>query len=112
MLALKERIARLNIDLKTIEERFIKGSGKGGQKINKTANTVQLAYPLLGITVTCGRERKRALNRFLALRDLVDKIEMRISPQTSEKLIEIQRIRKRKAHKNYKQKNANTTEEP
>jgi len=47
--------------------------------------------------VRCQRERKRSLNRFLALREMVDEIELRISPETSERLKEIGKIRKRKA---------------
>ena len=95
--ALKARIARLGIDLKLIDEQFIRGSGHGGQKINKTSNKVQLKYPPLGLVVRCQRERKRSLNRFLALRELVDEIEVRISPETSGRLKEIEKIRKRKA---------------
>ena len=94
--ALKERIARLGIDLKLIEEQFIRGSGHGGQKINKTSNAVLLKYPPLGLVVRCQRERKRSLNRFIALREMVDEIEVRISPETSERLKEIAKIRKRK----------------
>ncbi len=95
--ALKVRIARLGIDLRLIEEQFIRGSGHGGQKINKTSNAVLLKYPALGLIVRCQRERKRSLNRFIALRELVDEIELRISPETSQRLREIGKIRKRKA---------------
>ena len=96
---LKARIARLKINLALIEESFSRGGGKGGQKVNKTSNRVQLNYPPLEIRVACQRERKRSLNRFFALRELVDQIEMKISPETSERLAEIRRIQKRKAGK-------------
>jgi protein subunit release factor B len=69
------RIKRLGIDVKAIEETFTRGSGKGGQKINKTSSCVQLSYD--GLRVRCQRERRRTVNRFLALRLLVDKIEAR-----------------------------------
>ena len=94
--ALKERIVRLGVDISVIEEKFVRGGGKGGQKINKTANAVQLYYPPMDIAVRCQRERKRSLNRFLALRELIDRIEMRVSPETSERLRETERIRRRK----------------
>jgi len=94
--ALKARIARLGIDLRLIEERFVRGGGKGGQKINKTANAVLLKYPPLGLIVRCQRERKRSLNRFIALREMVDEIEVKISPETSERLKEFTRLRNRK----------------
>ncbi len=94
---LKARIARLDIDLDAVEETFSRGGGKGGQKINKTANRVQLAYPPLDLRVACQRERRRSLNRFLALRELVDQIEMKTSPETPERLKEFERARKAKA---------------
>lgn len=94
---LKARIARLAIDLAAVEESFSRGGGKGGQKINKTANRVQLFYAPLEIRVACQRERSRSLNRFLALRELIDRIEMKVSPETSARLQEFERLRKRKA---------------
>lgn len=97
--ALLERMRRLKIDAAQIDEGFTRGGGKGGQKINKTSNRVQLHYPPLDLSVSCQRERKRSLNRFLALRELVDKIEMIVSPGTSERLQEIERLRKRKARR-------------
>ena len=40
-----DRLAALNIDVaQDIEEKFIRGSGAGGQKINKTSNNVQLTH--------------------------------------------------------------------
>jgi protein subunit release factor B len=97
--ALLERIKRLAINPSIIEEGFTRGSGKGGQKINKTSNRVQLYYPPLDIRVSCQRERKRTVNRFLALRELVDRIEMQISPETSVRLKEIEKLRKQKARR-------------
>ena len=97
--ALKERIARLGVDLRLVDEQFVRGGGKGGQKINKTANAVQLKYPPLGLVVRCQRERKRSVNRFLALRELVDEIEVRVSPGTSERLAEYRRLRRAKARR-------------
>ncbi|NLO90801.1 MAG: peptide chain release factor-like protein [Elusimicrobia bacterium] len=96
LLELRERITRLGINLAEVEENFARGGGKGGQKINKTSNCVHLRYPRYGIVVRCQRERKRSLNRFLALRELADRVEMLVSPQTSARLAERDRIRKRK----------------
>ena len=94
---LKARIVRLKIDLDAVDESFSRGGGKGGQKVNKTSNRVQLSYPPLDLRVACQRERKRSLNRFLALRELVDQIEMKLSPETSERMAERRRVQKRKA---------------
>lgn len=94
--ALKERILRLAIDVAQIQESFVRGSGAGGQKINKTSNCVVLKYPALHLEVRCQESRQRALNRFLALRRLVDEIEFRIAPESSAKLKELSRIQKQK----------------
>jgi protein subunit release factor B len=94
--ALRARIARLRIDLAAVGEQFVRGGGRGGQKINKTANCVVLTYPPLDLRVRCQRERRRSLNRFFALRELVDRIEMKVSPETSERLKEQERVRRNK----------------
>lgn len=91
------RMKRLGVDASVIAESFLRGGGPGGQKINKTSNCVRLSYAPLGLSVRVQRERSRSLNRFLALRELVDQIEMKLSPQTSRKFKEIARQRRRKA---------------
>ncbi len=96
--ALRERLTRLHIDLPAVEEKAIKGSGPGGQKINKTSSGVLLRYRLGEelLVVKWTRERQHSLNRFLALRELCDEIEARVSPGTSARVKEIARIRKQK----------------
>jgi peptide chain release factor len=94
--SLKEKIRRLGINPALIQETFTRGGGKGGQKINKTSNAVQLYYEPLNLTVRSQQERQRSLNRFLALRELVDQIEMAVSPQTSERMKDWNRLRKQK----------------
>jgi peptide chain release factor len=91
------RMRRLGVDPKAVDESFTRGGGPGGQKINKTSSCVRLAYAPLEINVRVQRERSRALNRFLALRELVDRIEMRLSPETSRRLQDIARQKRRKA---------------
>lgn len=70
--ALLQQIAFLKIDPNDIDESFVKGSGKGGQKKNKTSNAVQLVYRPRNMRVSAQRERERSVNRFLALRQLVE----------------------------------------
>ena len=97
--ALQERIRALRIDPGRIEEQFVRGGGPGGTKINKTSNCVLLRYAPLDLVVRCQRDRRRAVNRFLALRELVDRIEMQTSPETSVRLKEIDRRRRNKARR-------------
>lgn len=72
---LKERMETLGIYEKDIEEKFVRSSGKGGQKVNKTSTCVYLRHIPTGIEVKSMRERSQSLNRFLARRELVKKIE-------------------------------------
>ena len=93
-----QRLAALQVDLAAISEQAIKGGGPGGQKINKTSSGVLLRYALGDelLVVKWQRERQHALNRFLALRELCDEVEVRVSPGTSERLQELARRRKQK----------------
>jgi protein subunit release factor B len=95
--ALLARMRALGIDPAAIDEQFVRGGGPGGSKINKTSNCVLLRYEPLGLVVRCQRDRRRSVNRFLALRELVDQAEMKISPGTSRRLQEVDRRRRSKA---------------
>jgi protein subunit release factor B len=92
------RLQRLGIDLTKVDEQAVKAGGPGGQKVNKTSSGVLLRYELRGelLVVRWTRERQHALNRFLALRELADEVEMRVSPQTSARFQAQARIRKQK----------------
>ncbi|NTU43841.1 MAG: peptide chain release factor-like protein [Nitrospirales bacterium] len=87
----------LGIMEKDIEEKFVRSSGKGGQKVNKTSTCVYIRHIPSGIEVKCMEDRSQSINRFLARRELVKKIEAQAegrSPAEDEKLL---RIRKQKA---------------
>lgn len=72
-----ERLAReLGVTPDDVQEEFIRGSGKGGQKINKTSSAVQLTHLPTGITVRGDAHRSQALNRREALKLLLLKIEV------------------------------------
>ena len=94
---LLRRIRTLGIDAAAIDEQFVRGGGPGGQKINKTSNCVVLRYAPLELVVRCQQDRRRNVNRFLALRELVDRVEMKISPGTSARLKDGERNRRNKA---------------
>lgn len=72
-----ERMSQLGIRPDDLEESFIRGSGAGGQKVNKTSSTVVLRHPTSGIEVRCQQERSLTQNRFLARQELCDKLEAR-----------------------------------
>lgn len=58
-----------------ITEAFLKGTGPGGQKINKTSSAVQLKHLPTGLVVKCQETRSRTQNRKIARRILAEKIE-------------------------------------
>ncbi|KAI1447149.1 RF-1 domain-containing protein [Annulohypoxylon stygium] len=58
-----------------IEESFLKGSGPGGQKINKTNSAVQLKHIPTGCMVKCQATRSRSQNRKIARQLLAQKID-------------------------------------
>ena len=72
-----ERLAALRTSAADVDERFVRGSGPGGQKINKTSSTVWLQHRPTGVEVRCQRERSQAANREQAWLELVEKLESR-----------------------------------
>lgn len=94
--ALRKRMDTLGIFEKDIVEKFIRSSGKGGQKVNKTSTCVYLKHIPTKIEVKCQRERFQAINRFLARRILTDKIEKMIRGKESEEQQKIEKIRRQK----------------
>jgi protein subunit release factor B len=71
---LRERMAALAIREEDLEEKFVRSAGKGGQHVNKTSTCVWLRHIPTGIEVKCMAERSQSANRFLARRELVEKI--------------------------------------
>ncbi|MGH7944946.1 MAG: peptide chain release factor family protein [Opitutaceae bacterium] len=74
---IEERLAAAGARAGDVDERFVRGSGPGGQKINKTSSTVWLRHRPTGIEVRCQRERSQAANRELAWQELCAKLEER-----------------------------------
>jgi protein subunit release factor B len=79
-----ERLAAVGARTADVDERFVRGSGPGGQKINKTSSTVWLRHRPTGIEVRCQRERSQAANRELAWQELCGKLEERRRAATLE----------------------------
>lgn len=101
---LHERMEKCGIREDDLVEKFILGSGKGGQKINKSSTCVYLKHLPSGMEVKCQRERSRELNRYLARRDLCEKMEEKLFQAKSEKQMEIAKIRRQKQRRTRKQK--------
>ena len=93
---LLENMARFGIREEDIVERFIRSSGPGGQNVNKVSTAVYLKHIPTGIEVKCQQERTQALNRYLARRLLVRKIETSILGKLSKEQQRIEKIRRQK----------------
>lgn len=92
---LNERLQALNLRKEEVLEQFIRASGPGGQKVNKTSSAVYLKHLPSGIEVKAQKDRSQAINRFLAWRLLADRLEASQSGENKQ-LPEAERIRKQK----------------
>ncbi len=103
---IEEKAERLGVKDSDIIEKFIRSGGKGGQNVNKTSTCVYLKHIPTGIEVKMQQERSQVLNRILAKRLLIDKIEELILKEKSDRQKAIEKIRrqKRKRSKRAKEK--------
>jgi protein subunit release factor B len=99
----QERMKALGIHEKDIEEKFIRSSGKGGQKVNKTSTCVYLKHIPTGIGVKYMKERNQSLNRFFARRELLKRIE-KLSGQLTSEEIKINKIKRQKSKRKKRSK--------
>ena len=102
--ALAARMAALGIREADLVEKFVRGSGAGGQKVNKTSSCVYLLHRPSGMEVKCQWERSQVLNRFLARRELCDRLEARMKGAASARQQEIEKIRRQKRRRSRRQK--------
>ncbi|KAH9857678.1 RF-1 domain-containing protein [Lenzites betulinus] len=101
-----------------LEESFVRGSGPGGQSVNKTENNVQLLHKPTGIRVACQETRSLQQNRKIARKILLDKLDTLYNPGLSKQELlkakqhERERRRKKKAKKKQKEKESSVIVEP
>ena len=105
-LELDAMMRRLGVSEGDFEERFLRSRGPGGQRANKVSTCVVLRHRPSGLEVRCERERSQALNRFLARRILLNRIEVQRLGALSAEAQRIAKIRaqKRKRSKRTKEK--------
>jgi protein subunit release factor B len=100
---LAARMVSLNINETDLVEKFILGSGKGGQKLHKTASTVYMKHLPSGLEIKCQYSRSREDNRYFARERLCEKLHLLLS---NEKTKEQQRIEKLKRQKKRRSRRA------
>lgn len=99
---LRNEMAELGIDEEALEEHFIRGSGRGGQKLNKTSSCVQLIYGEL--EVRCQKTRSQAENRFWARRELCERILERREGAYSKRQQEMEKVHRQKRRRSRRAK--------
>lgn len=87
-----------------LDEHFIRGSGSGGQKINKTSSCVQLRHVLSGTETRCQKTRSQADNRYWARKELCEQIEGKVLGEKSKKQQAHEKIRRQKRRRSRRSK--------
>ncbi len=101
---LAARMRLLGIRDRDLEEKCVRSSGHGGQNINKTSTCVFLRHRPSGVSVKCQEERSRALNRFLARRRLVERMEAIRLGRLSAERQRMEKIRRQKRRRSRRAK--------
>lgn len=94
----------LGIVAEDLVEKFVRGAGAGGQKINKTSNCVFLKHVPSGIAIKCQSERSREMNRFIARRELCDQFNAIINGIESAKTQALEKLRRQKRRRSRRSK--------
>ena len=102
--ALAAAMARLGIRSEDLEEHFVRSGGKGGQNVNKVATCVVLRHLPSGTLIKCQTERSQAMNRFLARRLLVERLQARAEGAAEARAAEIAKISRQKRRRSRRAK--------
>jgi protein subunit release factor B len=102
---LRGRMQALGIREEDLQERFVTSQGKGGQNVNKVATCVVLLHRPSGVRIKCQQERSQGMNRYLARKQLADRIETDKLGVESQRQQEIERIRRQKRRRSRRAKN-------
>jgi len=100
-----QRLAALGIAESDLLEKFVRGSGAGGQKINKTSNCVFLKHLPTGVCIKCQIDRSREMNRFHARRELCEQLEAIRDGKAVAKTQAIEKLRRQKRPRSRNSKN-------
>ena len=101
---LAARMAALGVREADLEESFVRSGGHGGQNVNKVATCVMLLHRPTQLRVKCQTTRQQGMNRLLARRMLLDKIEALQTGFVAEKRDAAEKIRRQKLRRSRRSK--------
>lgn len=84
------------LDEDDIDESFVKGSGAGGQKVNKTSNRVVLVHRPSGVRVECQDTRSLTQNRKIGRKRLLEKLDSHYNGESSKEQQKQQKVQIKK----------------
>ncbi|WP_454784193.1 peptide chain release factor family protein [Legionella sp. WA2024007413] len=101
---LNDLMVQLHIQEADLFEKFIVGSGKGGQKLHKTASTVYLKHIPSGLEIKCQESRSREDNRYFARLRLCNKLHSIVSDEQTKEQQKIERLKRQKKRRSRRAK--------
>jgi peptide chain release factor len=101
---LARRMAALGVLEADIQETFVRSGGHGGQNVNKNSTCVMLLHVPTRLQVKCQTTRQQGLNRFIARRLLLDKIEAMQKGYVAAKRDAFEKIRRQKRRRSRRSK--------
>jgi protein subunit release factor B len=101
---LEARMAGLGLREEDLEEKFVRSSGPGGQKVNKTASCVYLKHVPTGLEVKMQRDRSQPLNRYHARKRLCELMEEKTLGRESPAALKAEKVRRQKQRRRRRSK--------
>ena len=93
---LERRMHNCNLLENDIEEKFVRSSGPGGQKVNKSSTCVHLKHICSGLAVKVQKSRSQGLNRYYARKQMCELLENKLLGKESPEAKRKEKIRKQK----------------